>query len=70
MIHITKRTLSIIVILLTLTVSVFSDVLVYDGVPTTGTGAYTGNAKLVDQNPTHASIVGEIDAWKISGQAL
>ena len=38
-------------------------VLVYDGVPVTGTGAYALSNAVYGQNPTNATIVGETNAW-------
>lgn len=48
---------------LALATSASAAVLVSDGVPVSGTGAYNADATLQNQNPTHTSIIGEINAW-------
>ena len=44
-------------------------VLVYDGFPVTGTGAYSMSTCVFGQNPTHASIIGETGTWTNANNA-
>lgn len=50
---------------LALTLDGTAAVLVYDGIPVSGSGCYNAvnNPKLTDQNPTHTSILGETGKW-------
>lgn len=51
---------------LTLPTPAGAGVLLYDGVPTEGTGKYTAGTDLFGQNPTNVTIIGESGTWSSS----